>query len=138
MAPQNVASLRGYSYDDTALFRHNALPYGKLHPLKPKKKISSFTPSRNSRGNKAKVEFVIAQIVKKQIDITQEEPDWFRLACAFANEFGESGRGYFHAISQFYSNYDSGEADKKYDHALKGRYSSIGIGTFFKFAKNAL
>lgn len=72
------------------------------------------------------------------IDITQEEPDWFRLACSFANEFGEEGRHYFHAISQHYLGYDAQEADKKFNHVLKGRYRSIGIGTFFKLATDSL
>lgn len=84
---------------------------------------------------KARVERLVQQIVERRIDITQDEEDWFRLACTFANEFGEEGRGYFQAISQFYSGYDRQEADKKFDHALKGKYRRIGIGTFFEIAQ---
>ena len=140
-APQNVASLRGYSFDENALFRHDATPYRKLaKPTQKKRKtyFRKFTPTNNVIDTRVKVEAVIAQVTRRGIDITQEEPDWFRLACSFANEFGEEGRDYFHAISQHYLGYDAQEADKKFNHALKGRYRSIGIGTFFKLAANSL
>ncbi|MCG8328655.1 MAG: hypothetical protein MI974_13265 [Chitinophagales bacterium] len=101
-APQNVASLRGYSYDENALFRHDANPYRKWGKLKPSKTPPSLTISRFPEGStRAKVDALVEQIIQDGIDITAYEPDWFRLACAFANEFGGKGRGYFHAISQF-------------------------------------
>jgi len=140
-APQNVASLRGYSYDAEALFRHDAIPYRKWAEPEPALKpaqVRSFSPGINSTGTRAKVEAVIDKIVAQRLDITTEEPEWFRLACSLANEFGESGRDYFHLISQFYSRYDRGESDKKFNNALKGRYYTIKIGTFFKLASNRL
>ena len=51
---------------------------------------------------------------------------------------GKRGREYFHAISQFYPGYDRQEADKKFDHALMGKYRRIGIGTFFGMVKNLI
>ena len=83
---------------------------------------------------RARVERLVQQIVERRIDITQEEGDWFRLACAFANEFGEEGREYFHAISQFYPGYELREADRKFDHVLKGKYRRIGIGAFLRIS----
>ncbi|MBV6426868.1 MAG: hypothetical protein KIPDCIKN_01381 [Haliscomenobacter sp.] len=68
--------------------------------------------------------------------LIQEEGDGFLLACAFANEFGEGGRDYFHVISQFYARYERNEADRKFNHALKGRYRRIGIGSFFMMISN--
>ncbi|PHN00926.1 BT4734/BF3469 family protein [Flavilitoribacter nigricans] len=140
LAPQNVASLRGYSYDPEPLFRHDAIPYrkwGRPQPQKTPRHSVHFSPSRHVIGTQEKVEALIQQIVERQIDITTEEPDWFRLACALANEFGESGRSYFHAISQFYCKYDIPEADKKFSHALTGRYRQITIGTFFKLVSQS-
>lgn len=138
-APKNVASLRGYSWDPDALFRHQARPYRKWMKAEAaeKKKATVVKPIYASTGmdTRARVERFIQQIVERRIDITQEEEDWFRLACAFANEFGEGGRAYFHAISQFYPGYDQQEADKKFDHALKGKYLRIGIGSFFTTIK---
>lgn len=138
-APQNVASLRGYSWDTDALFRHDAKPYRKWLSANPaeKKNVNTMRFTRNplAEGTQAKVERLVQKIVEGRIDITQNEPDWFRLACAFANEFGEGGREYFHTISQFHPGYERQEADRKFDHALKGGYRQIGIGTFFAMAK---
>ena len=139
-APKNVASLRGYSWDADALFRHQAKPYRKWWKVETveKKKLRKLdSPSFNSgMDTKDRVERLIQHIVDNRIDITEREEDWFRLACAFANEFGEEGRGYFHAVSQFHSKYNPYETNKKYNHALKGKYSSICIGTFLRLAKN--
>lgn len=110
-APQNVASLRGYSSDPDALFRHDAIPYRKWG--KPKK----LTPAKVAKGHyypsfkdytstKDEVEAIIQQIVTQRIDITTHEPDWFRIACALANEFGEEGREYFHVLSQYHPRYN--------------------------------
>ena len=135
-APKNVASLRGYSWDPDALFRHQATPYHKWVKQEDaeKKKVVQVKSFKASLGmdTKARVEQFIQQLVELRIDITQDEEDWWRLSCAFANEFGEEGRHYFHAISQFYPGYEHKEADKKFDNALKGKYRRIGIGTFFE------
>lgn len=138
-APQNVASLRGYSYDSDALFRHNAIPYRKWadpERKKSEKPVAKFRPNRNITDVREKVEALIQQIVQNRIDITNNEPVWFRIACALANEFGESGREYFHEVSQFYAKYDRQEADQKYNHALQGKYKQIGVGTFFKMLQS--
>jgi hypothetical protein len=136
-APQNVASLRGYSWDPDAFFRHDAMSYSKWKIENAvEKKNSSYKPfkrDQTAEGTKERVERLVQLIVDRRIDITQNEPDWFRLACAFANEFGEAGRAYFHAVSQFHPGYDWGEAERKFDYVLKGRYWRIGIGTFFRF-----
>jgi hypothetical protein len=138
-APQNVASLRGYSYDPGAYFSHGAIPYQKMKRSKrasEKKKLRVIRPVFEKPGTM--VEKLVAGIVARRIDITVSEPEWFRLACAFANEFGEQGRGFFHQISQFYPEYDRAETDKKFDHAIRAKYHSITIATFVKLAKDAL
>ena len=82
--------------------------------------FTSFSPTTISFLPKERVEYLVGQIVQQRIDITKNEPDWFRIACVLANEFGEGGRGYFHQISQFHPGYNSGITDKKYNQALKG------------------
>ena len=132
-APKNVVSLRGYSWDEDAHFRHDARPYRKwkCHEAVEKKKFIQNFRVASGDDTKAKVEQLIARIVENRIDITQREEDWWRLACAFANEFGEEGRQFFHAVSQFYGGYRPQEADKKFNYALRGKFRRIGIGTFF-------
>lgn len=144
-APQNVASLRGYSWDDQALFRHQAKPYRKRlkEDTGEKKKskagtLKPFVRNWEAKGTKSRVEELVNTIVNNRIDVTGSEPDWFRLACAFANEFGEGGREYFHTISQFFAGYDQQEADRKFDHASKGQYRRIGIGTFFGIVQSKI
>lgn len=136
-APKNVASLRGYSWDSEALFRHDAKPYFRyLKPPLPKvrktrktHKANTAKPAFNNTQNR--VEQAIQRLTQNRTDITVSEPTWFRIACAFANEFGEQGRGYFHEVSQFHPEYDACKTDRKFDHALNGQFWQIGIGTFF-------
>ena len=138
-APQNVASLRGYSWDANPLFRHQAKPYRKWTTRETieKRRSSSILFKRDPHASttKAKVEQILLKIIERRIDITQNEPDWFLLACALANEFAEEGREYFHLISQFHPQYNRKQADQKFDHARTGQYQSIGIGTFFSLAQ---
>lgn len=140
-APKNVASLRGYSWDNQALFRHDAKPYFRyFQPNLPKvhktRKTNTVKPAFND--TKSRVEQAIRRLTQNRIDITHSEPTWFRIACAFANEFGEWGRGYFHEVSQFHPEYDAGKTDRKFDHALKGQFRQIGIGTFLGMVPTGL
>ena len=157
-APKSVVSLRGYSYDPTALFRHSPVIYSNrisnsiIHNtnnkelLKRKKKGKGQSPSQYSHSNpkwqemdkEDQVNAITTKLIAGRIDITANEPQWFRIACALANEFGEGGRSYYHAISQFHPKYSYQETDRKYNHALKGGYKKIGIGTFFKIAADHL
>lgn len=136
-APKNVASLRGYSWDSEALFRHDAKPYFRyFKPLLPKVRKTSKIAKLNAvkppvKDTKSQVEQAIQRLTQNRTDITGSEPTWFRIACAFANEFGEWGRDYFHQVSQFHPEYDACKTDRKFDHALKGQFLQIGIGTFF-------
>jgi hypothetical protein len=131
-ACKDVSRLRGLSYDPNAYFNHNAVVYRKKY--KPERRKNSPAPAvKNSPGDT--VQKFIEIIKQTNIDITMDEPDWFRISCAFANEFGETGRDYFHQVSQFHSGYDSRETDRKYDRALKSRYR-YGIGTFIKVCRD--
>ena len=137
-APKNVASLRGYSYDPNALFRHRSLLYNNI--LFNRGYSSDVVPRAECPNKyrhwstKDKVEHLIGQIVQQRIDITANEPDWFRIACALANEFGEEGREYFHRVSQFHLEYDLRETNFKFNRALDCKYLKIGIATLFKKA----
>ena len=157
-APKSVAALRGYSSDINKLFRKKVTTYSSIlyKGLLKRKKSGSYNYNKGVskeqshtlyshssmfRENVTKttstaelVEETIQLIQQNRIDITVNEPEWFLLACAIANEFGESGRAYFHAISQFHPKYHYRETNRKYSHALKSRYNRIGIGTFFKIA----
>lgn len=85
----------------------------------------------------AKVDEYVKVIVEHKIDITVEYINWRQIAFAFANTFGELGRDKFHAISQFYPKYESSETDLLFSSAVKGKYQSVTIKTFFYYAEKA-
>ena len=82
------------------------------------------------------VEELIQQIESRGIDLTATYSDWIKIGFAFADQFGEQGREYFHRVSQMYSNYSREECDQQYTNCLKSNGSGVGIGTFFQMCKN--
>ncbi|HET6556666.1 MAG TPA: DUF3987 domain-containing protein, partial [Prolixibacteraceae bacterium] len=102
--------------------------------------IQSFShPTIPSSDISSEVDTVISRIEANLTDITTSYPDWLNVGFAFANQFGEGGRGFFHRVSRFYSGYTKAECDKQYDHCLKSTPSSrcITIKTFFHLAQQA-
>jgi len=84
------------------------------------------------------VEVILRRIENSQIDLTCSYADWLKLGFAFAAEYGEAGRGYFHRISRFYPGYDPGKCDEQFSRCLKHcRPGSSGIKTFFAAARDA-
>ena len=73
----------------------------------------------NSNSIHYDVEIVVQRIEEHQLDLTRNYEDWVKLGCAFASEFGEASRNYFHRISHFYPGYDFTETDKQFDKCLK-------------------
>ena len=85
----------------------------------------------------SEVEQIIQQIESKQLDIAIAYSDWRNIGFAFADEFGESGRDYFHRISRFYADYSPTECDRQFDNCLKAKGQGISLKTFFYHAKQA-
>jgi len=128
----DVCRLRIYSWDPEGYFNHSAKLYTSI--LKPQAKKSTRPAYTDTRE---KVEAIISQIKENKIDITQDyKEEWLKIASALANEFGESGRNYFHAVSQYHPKYDVSGTDRMFDDVLKKTYSKISIGSFFKIASD--
>ena len=87
--------------------------------------------------NTSEVEKVIQNIEAMQVDIAPNYNDWINIGFAFADEFGESGRSFFHRVSQFYSAYNTKECDKQYNNCLKSKGQGVSLKTFFFLAKQA-
>lgn len=137
-APQNVASLRGYSYDEKAYFNHYARTFTKIHVdnvqnVGSKKLFCRYTPTNLKESEKT--EYLINQIIKHRIDITGNYSDWLAIGSAFSCEFGEAGRGYFHAVSQFYPGYKPQETDKQFSACLRTS-RGFGIGIFYRICSD--
>uniref|UniRef100_UPI0040489371 DUF3987 domain-containing protein n=1 Tax=Algoriphagus sp. TaxID=1872435 RepID=UPI0040489371 len=87
-------------------------------------------------GTTAQVEEVIEQIEAIGVDLTSAYSDWVKIGFAFADQFGEQGREYFHRVSQMYPNYSREECDRQYTNCLNSNGSGVGIGSFFQMCKN--
>lgn len=130
-ACKNINRLRGYSFDSESYFNPDAILYTKtLELLKTQKKAidlsNDFSESRTKK--------LIQEIIDSGKDITGDYSQWLKIGCSIANEFGESGRAYFHAISQYHPKYNLSESDKQFNQCLNHDYS-IKIDTLFYFAK---
>ncbi|NLF42703.1 MAG: DUF3987 domain-containing protein, partial [Bacteroidales bacterium] len=100
--------------------------------------VSNPTHAENTKTiQQSEVEEIISRIEAKQLDIANAYSDWRDIGFAFATEFGEAGREYFHRISRFYSDYSDGECNKQFDKCLKARGTGVTLKTFFHMAKSA-
>jgi hypothetical protein len=59
----------------------------------------------------SEVDIIVTRIEADLTDITTSYHDWLNVGFAFANEFGEGGRNYFHRVSRFYSGYTKADSD---------------------------
>jgi hypothetical protein len=132
--PKNIASLRGYSYDEAALFNHQAIRLDKYHVEEKKSSTDIAVTNIGYPIDARKVLECIAQIEDRRIDITtirHPYDDWFSIGCNFASCFKENGRSLFHRVSRFYHRYDFKETDDQFDKCLA--FASIpSLDTFFR------
>ncbi|MDR1544381.1 MAG: PriCT-2 domain-containing protein [Prevotellaceae bacterium] len=108
-----------------------------FNPQKWKPAQDTYTPRtpRDCREGNSNFDKIIAEIERRGIDIAPTYTQWVRLGFAFASEFGESGRDYFHRCSRFYHKYSTAETNRQYTHCLRGKHG-ITILTFYYLAKN--
>lgn len=82
-----------------------------------------------------KVQNIVAQIERKNIDITRGVEMWFKkILLPFANEYGEEGRILAHRVSRFHSDYTESNTNKEYDRAIAKNQGKVTIGTFLSHA----
>jgi predicted P-loop ATPase len=80
---------------------------------------------------------IVSEIVSRRLDITGNYHQWLKIGFALADKLGETGRSYFHAVSQFSSLYAQRPADRQYSNCCKAGKSGITIATFYYYAKQA-
>lgn len=130
-APKNVASLRFVSYDPNLYFNENSKVF-KLYPKKEKQKQNEYYPTTANDFDD-----IVREVTNKGINLCEDYDVWIKFAFALSKEFGQNGRGYFHAFSCPSGKYDYGKTDKMYDIALKRSGSGVGIATVYFHCKNA-
>ena len=126
---KNAHDARFYSYDPGAWVRGDFRVYDRLP--KPKPKPRTIKRVSTGKDTRSAVETLIQEIQSRRIDITAGYDEWLRIGFAIADEFGESGREYFHAISQYHSEYSERETDRQYTNCIQARGSGVTIATFF-------
>lgn len=102
----------------------------------PKPKISNATTNVVAVANN-EIESFITAIEQAGIDITGNYATWRDLGFALSDEYGESGRDYFHRISKNYAGYNSKECDEQFDKCLNAKGHGISIATFYHHAHQA-
>ena len=115
----------------------------------PSKEARYTTPRRPSVFDyeEEDVRFALMDLSSKGMDVPLEmsnrfggsrHTNWIRMGHALTN-FGESGRAYFHTISQPYSNYTPEKTDKKWDELIKSSRGSVSLGSLrFMFRKTGI
>ncbi len=141
-ACSNVDRLRFWSYDPDAYFNPNAATYSKLTADRTatfSRNTYTLPPVGGQRhiegDNATKVEAILQQIEATRTDITDGYDNWFAIGCALANEFGESGRDYFHRVGQFHPKYSNGDTDRQFSYCLRMKSNRFTLGTFFEIAR---
>lgn len=132
---KDVSRLRIYSPDPQAYFNFEAIPFTQYKsnaPVPPPQKVYEADANRD----RALTEGYIQVIIANEIDITHGYSVWFKIGCALANTFKESGRMYFHHVSQFSRQYNQKQADKQYSSCLSST-SKITLGTFIMYCNEA-
>ncbi len=79
------------------------------------------------------IETYISAIEESGIDITGNYATWRDLGFALAEEYGETGRDYFHRISKNYIGYDAKECDEQFNKCLNAKGHGITIATFYHY-----
>jgi hypothetical protein len=84
--------------------------------------------------NDTDIETYITAIEQSGTDITAGYATWRDIGFALAEEYGETGRDYYHRVSKNYSGYDSKECDTQFNNCLQAKGHGITIATFYHYA----
>lgn len=126
---KDVSRARYVSWDQDLYLNTDAAKFTRY--LKPEKP----TPVKEIVFVQSDFDDIVQQICDRKVDITGGYREWLKVCFAIADKFGEHGRSYFHAISQFSKTYLVGIADKQYTNCLKAGKSGITIKSFYYLAK---
>lgn len=141
-ACKNIGRLRVASYDKNPHINLNAKvlkrmkeePQMTQRPIYQNPTYTNRVPFSNSTADN--VDRYIQHLLTHHIDITNDYNTWFKIGCAFADEFGEAGRERFHYVSSMHQKYTRAECDNKFNDILK-IVPRTTIGSFFYICHQA-
>lgn len=126
---KDVSRFRFVSYDPDVHINRKSKTWKRYIPKKRKEPKRTYIYSGND------LEHVFQQISDNGTDLTNDYHDWYRIACGLANKYGESGRDYFHLVSQNSIKYEQKKCDDLFDIIIKRNPQKVAtIGTFLWLA----
>lgn len=88
-----------------------------------------------------KAELYAQQIEEKGLDITGDNPLWFKIGKALASAFGTAGFSIFNRISQFSPTFNADTIEETFNRFVEGESTSrdkkVTIASFFKICEDA-
>lgn len=126
----DICRLCFMSYDEDCFINSNADIFEVSIKLEEEKPI----PIKQNNSISNDIEAYISEIEKTATDITGNYETWRNLGFAISEEYGETGRDYYHRISRFYIKYNYQECDKQYTNCLRAKGTGINISTFYYMA----
>lgn len=133
-ACKDISRPRYVSYDPETFVNQEAETFDKFVKIKKAPKKVNYNFNNVVIGSND-IEHIIKQAQERSVDLCSEYEEWIKIGFSLAAEFGEGGRGYFHALSSIGANYDPQKCDKQYDNCIKSDGSGVTIATLFHYAK---
>lgn len=119
----DICRLCFVSFDEEIFINKNTATFQVEEKSKESIKINN-EPSNN-------IESYIKEIEQTATDITGNYQSWRNLGFAISEEYGETGREYYHRISRYHTKYNYKECDNQYSSCLKAKGSGVSISTFY-------
>lgn len=130
---KDVSRPRYVSYDPDLYYNEQSILWKKYLAKQKQRKIT------HTIFVQTEFDEVIKQMVQMNVSCVDDYRDWVSIGFGLADEFGERGRDYFHALSAISNKYEKSICDKQFTHCLKAKGSNgkITIATIYYFAKQA-
>ncbi len=130
---KDVSRPRYVSYDPDLYHNEQSILWKKYLAKQKQRKIT------HTIFVQTEFDEVIKKMVQMNVSCVDDYRDWVSIGFGLADEFGERGRDYFHALSAISNKYEKSICDKQFTHCLKAKGSNgkITIATIYYFAKQA-
>ncbi len=133
--PQSMVPSRSFyiTYDPYLYISEHNIPLFTDYPKEQKApKIENFAFAEDDFFA------MLKQVEERNINLCDAYQDWLKIGFAFSSKFGETGRTYFHMISQISEKYNVRQCDKQYDYCLKHKSMNVAtIKTFYWYCQQA-
>ena len=139
---KDAARLRFASYDEDAYHNPYAETYCNVAEEEPRFETStSRTPLPTFYTSTSLPE----ETLRKRIEtmelsggtVPDDYQSWYELGMSISSELGESGRPYFHRLSEASPKYNHEECDEQYDRCLSSSFNNYTLATAIKQLKEA-